>query len=1108
LHPQWSSSVIRQVGDLLEGQPLRIAVAAMKTLTRIAVLLGLPFSKAVLSSQHQTKPHISMASRDSKIVGSGGRHVLVVHHDKAFAGEDATGETHGRDQESAFHTGRGDATHSTEDGKIVSMSKDKANAIESMEEFTEQTLGSMVTALLLGEGPSTSDVVAAGSGKIDFNDAMKRLDNRLPANVVSLAHQVTAKKADKRGNFDEASLAKARGILNGMVESAQDELDAKIIECKEFESRNRGTIGQVNADLTRLGEEVADLERVRTEANQGIASKTKDIDDNEALLEAETQNYHLTKLQDEAEMTIRRNDLAVVQFVLELTKCPAGLIQQDASFLQHQHHAQIIPAQICNTNQGYQFNFENITLQTKFERLMTPNAKVMFHKTIARMLGSKHDQELLAQKTFVTDEVADDPDFSEDHDDGAEVAPQFNGEKLVPNIAAVVTNVDIAHNMQFKASQAPPVIPASAPVQDQPDLASQAKKCTDGTPNCGLLHDTMSLMWGKYKDLVDELQVEMDKKDSDFEELKNNMNQQIQMLGQAKSVFNQMLGEAISNMNAGGAETAQKEEQAHELETEYVKVMGSCKSKIEEILFTNICAVKKVRNTVMSYSSVSPPDQISDCDVSDWVPGACSVPCDDECPQADPYQCGGFQTLARETLVSPNEFGIKCPALELQRKCQQIKCPVNCVLSEWSGFSKCTKDCEGGVQGRSRSVVTKAANGGKSCDGVQESRPCNTGSCDRDCTLAEWTPWSPCSMACGGGLQERMKKVLVPIRGMGKCPSQTHPDRLEEQICNKQECIGDEVCIGNTDLIIAVDSSGSLRESGANALRDFASRYVMRLGGKYYGAEAMKVGIVQFGNGVIEADGTVAPAINSQPLTNDLVLAQNAIQALVWQKGFTNMAQALTLADTMLGRGGRSTAQSAILLITDSKPSFEFQTFQKVKELKGKGVKLFLAPVIAGEGKELDLMKKWASHPWETHLVHIPGVQALKADPDIFAAKSIATFCSKAISPSVQDAQETQLGFFLLKMGGSCGSRGAELGTGVVTPGDCKVLTELAGHTAFAFGKPGGMKQGDCFAENLPVTDAMIANWKVNRVDPQCPLGNWQDDTFYDFFVLEPTENL
>jgi hypothetical protein len=107
-------------------------------------------------------------------------------------------------------------------------------------------------------------------------------------------------------------------------------------------------------------------------------------------------------------------------------------------------------------------------------------------------------------------------------------------------------------------------------------------------------------------------------------------------------------------------------------------------------------------------------------------------------------------------------------------------------------------------------------------------------------------------MACSGGLQARVKNVLIPIRGMGKCPTKKSADRLEEQICNAQDCVGDEICVAQQDLIIAVDSSGSLRESGADVLRDFAGHFAQRLTGHYYGSESMKVGLVQFGNGAIE----------------------------------------------------------------------------------------------------------------------------------------------------------------------------------------------------------------------------------------------------------------
>merc|ERR1719401_2183529 len=202
----------------------------------------------------------------------------------------------------------------------------------------------------------------------------------------------------------------------------------------------------------------------------------------------------------------------------------------------------------------------------------------------------------------------------------------------------------------------------------------------------------------------------------------------------------------------------------------------------------------------------------------------------------DPYACGGWQDLTREVVVAPNAYGIMCPALSTRKKCNQFKCPVDCVLSEWSDFSKCTKDCEGGVQGKTRSLMTKAKNGGEACDSLTEMRSCNTGSCDRDCTLVPWTEWSPCSMACGGG----------------------HPERLEERECNTMDCVGDEICISQMDLVIMLDSSGSLRESGFDVLRDFAANVTGRYKGMYYGAAMMQVGVVLFGNGRVMPDGTIA----------------------------------------------------------------------------------------------------------------------------------------------------------------------------------------------------------------------------------------------------------
>merc|ERR1719456_1835479 len=55
------------------------------------------------------------------------------------------------------------------------------------------------------------------------------------------------------------------------------------------------------------------------------------------------------------------------------------------------------------------------------------------------------------------------------------------------------------------------------------DVTVGSVKCPTEPPDCGLLHDNMSLMWGKFKDLVDELQAEMDKNLFEFTVLKMNL---------------------------------------------------------------------------------------------------------------------------------------------------------------------------------------------------------------------------------------------------------------------------------------------------------------------------------------------------------------------------------------------------------------------------------------------------------------------------------------------------------------------------------------------------------------------------------------------------------
>ena len=197
--------------------------------------------------------------------------------------------------------------------------------------------------------------------------------------------------------------------------------------------------------------------------------------------------------------------------------------------------------------------------------------------------------------------------------------------------------------------------------------------------------------------------------------------------------------------------------------------------------------------------------------------------------------------------------------------------------------------------------------------------------------------------------------MTTPIRGNGRCPKPGSSIRYAIRKCNNFNCAGDEVCIAKQDLVFAIDPSGSLRESGFKFIKGFSAGLVDKYMGSY-GYEDMRIGVVQFGNGEILDDGTVSDAWLIQKLTNDMAKVKTSIEGLEYKKGFTDMAQAFTVAERMFLLGGRRKAMSAVLTLTDGKPSFLFNTYVKVLQLKDKHVKLFFAPVTEFAGEELALI--------------------------------------------------------------------------------------------------------------------------------------------------------
>lgn len=104
----------------------------------------------------------------------------------------------------------------------------------------------------------------------------------------AVAAEASAKKK-KKAKLNDKSVKKAIGVLNGMMENTQDEIDKTVIECVAFHRMNRLNYNSVVADLARLAGEIVGTEK-------GMSAAVTDIDDYQAhQLELDEQESQLTE---------------------------------------------------------------------------------------------------------------------------------------------------------------------------------------------------------------------------------------------------------------------------------------------------------------------------------------------------------------------------------------------------------------------------------------------------------------------------------------------------------------------------------------------------------------------------------------------------------------------------------------------------------------------------------------------------------------------------------------------------------------------------------------------------------------------------------------------
>lgn len=86
------------------------------------------------------------------------------------------------------------------------------------------------------------------------------------------------------------------------------------------------------------------------------------------------------------------------------------------------------------------------------------------------------------------------------------------------------------------------------------------------------------------------------------------------------------------------------------------------------------------------------------------------------------------------------------PKPRLEQACL-IPCPRDCVVSEFSPWTSCSKSCGMGLQNRLRLVLAPPLFGGSACPNLTEFRTCQPGQCEGEESLHSLRvgPWGPCT---------------------------------------------------------------------------------------------------------------------------------------------------------------------------------------------------------------------------------------------------------------------------------------------------------------------------------------------------------------------------
>lgn len=752
-----------------------------------------------------------------------------------------------------------------------------------------------------------------------------------------------------------ASLESARKLLNDMIYEAEEKYDAEIAACTEFYQLKCSALEKGRSDLLASNFVAASSRTLMSVASANIERCTAENQASKVTLEEHNKQCAIQSKEIKDRLTVVEGDIAILTTILEMTACTksTGLLQLRRC------------QQYCS-NTTY-IEFLHHSLQEKIDKLRLKLSHDLFQDTMRDLFdgiqGLKAVDVLLAQEA------------SQDEPKKAKVS--------IPALPTPKTPKAAACADPHKGAPPPPG-------------SKRGGSCTLTPGSCFKLQSRFLHIQAGIVDEKEELQLRLARLGKKCFETKILLEGKIEDCKSTIQSSNSDLADATGKESKSSKESAATALYNQQLSDEVKGRMTTCRSNYAK-LEGEQCALKKIRGELYKMKGDKKQSGLfADCTMGPWVPGECSK------------KCGGGEMNLTRVVASAADGGAKCLPQRQVKSCNAQRCPEDCVQEAWSGWSKCSSKCGGGVEERLRKTVSPAKYGGKPCGDTKQQNQCNAQACDADCKLSQWTKWSACSKDCGGGTKKRVRYVVQSARGAGKCPNRWKTDRLQYTQCGMRRCTVSanhttRACLTKKlDMVMLLDGSTSMTKKGWDNEVLFAKKLVHAFVGSSSEVNSQVAVIVYsgprdwnewrtcFNPKSSPAKRKATCRVNTVThLTSDLAKLEATIDKLEWPKGGTLSSLALKTAQDELVLG-RKNVPANVVMLTDGKPMSPRWTKLAARSLRKKA-RLLWVPV-TGNAPLKDI-KKWATRRWQENVFQVRSFDDLKTQSDSLVTHVVASIC-------------------------------------------------------------------------------------------------------------------